>query len=143
MMNSQPIQNPNLADALRAINAIMRSHDLAGAVILVSADETAFTYKMDAPWSACRADPNTPMGFRLLSQPDVDGPAVTADRLGAAVHTICQMCDFGFQTQRWMTDLKGMLTNAGIAFEHTPFGDADLPHLGALGGDVSNKSRDE
>lgn len=132
MLNDRPIVDNNLAHALASMQAIMRLHDLAGAVMLVSADEAAFTYKMDAPWSACRAAPGTPMGFKLKANSKDDGAEVTHQRLTAAVHTICQICDFGFQTQRWMTDLKDMLTKAGIDFDHKPFGGAELPHLGGL-----------
>ncbi len=130
MNNDRPINDPNLQEALDAIRTTMEMYDLAGTVMLVAPLEAAFTYKMDATWSACRAAPGTPMGFRLLALPAVDGHEVTHKRLEGAVHTICQISDFGYQTQSWMTDLKNMLRASGLEFDHTPFGGLPLPHLG-------------
>lgn len=130
MINDRPIDDPNLQRALDAIRGIMRRYNLAGAVMLVSSEESAFTYKMDAPWSAIQPEPGTPLGFRIRAKSGEDGRALTQARLEGALHTICQLSDFGEQTTAWMEDLKILLRRAGIDFEHTPFNGQPLGHIG-------------
>lgn len=132
MKNNRPIENAKLQAALDEVKTVMARYELAGACMLVSADEAAFTYGMHAPWSALRPDASLPLGFRFRAKSAEDGHAVTRARVEAAMHTICQLHDFGTQTVQWMGDLERMLRQAGIDFEHTPFGGAELPHLDAL-----------
>jgi hypothetical protein len=132
MINERPIEDPQLQKALDEVKQIMARYGLAGACMLVSADEAAFTYGMHAPWSALRPDATTPLGFRFRAQSKVDGKAETERRIEGAMHTICQLSDFGEQTTMWMEDLKLMLRRAGIEFEHTSFGGNQLPHLGKM-----------
>jgi hypothetical protein len=132
MHNDRPIENPRLQKALDEVKRVMHRYRLAGACMLVSADEAAFVYGMHAPWSALRPDAKAPMGFRFRARSQEDGKKLTEQRVEAAMHTICQLSDFGEQTTAWMEDMKLMLRRAGIDFEHTPFGGKPLPHL-ALG----------
>ena len=44
------------------------------------------------------------------------------------MHTICQLCDFGYQTAQWMDDLKDMLRKAGVT-SSIPYNGQPLPHL--------------
>jgi hypothetical protein len=132
MMNDRPIEDPELEKALNEVKQVMARYRLAGACMLVSANEAAFTYGMHAPWSALRLDPNTPLGFRFRAKTAEDGAEKTNKRVEAAMHTICQLSDFGSQTMDWMEQLKAMLRDAGIDFEHTPFGGRPLPGLGAM-----------
>jgi hypothetical protein len=97
--------------------------------MLVSESEAAFTYGMHAPWSALRYDASTPMGFRFRAISSEEGREKTHRRVEGAMHTICQLSDFGEQTTTWMEDLKLMLRRAGIEFDHTPFGGQPLQHL--------------
>ena len=129
MINDRPIDDPRLQAALNEIRGIMERYDFPGAVMLVSPDEAAFSYKMDATWSACRKDRSLPMGFRFRAIEANTGKNETQRRVEGAMHTICQLSYFGFQTQEWMEDLKLMLRKAGIEFEHTPFGGQPLQHL--------------
>lgn len=129
MRNDRPIENPSLQKALNEVKAVFARYGFAGACILVSQDEAAFTYKIDAPWSACRYDNTAPLGFRIRAMSAEDGKEKTEKRVDGAMHTICQISDFGEQTTAWMEDLKLMLRRAGIDFEHTPFGGKPLPHL--------------
>ena len=128
-MNDRPIENRKLQRALNEVKMIMAKYGFAGACMLVSADEAAFTYGMHAPWSALRPDPTTPLGFRLRAKSAEDGNEVTKARVEGAMHTICQLSDFGEQTTTWMEDIKLMARRAGIDFDHTPFGGRPLPHL--------------
>lgn len=130
MMNDRPIEDPNLQAALDEVKAVMVRHGLAGACMLVAPEEAAFGYKLDAPWSALRPDPATPLGLRFRAKSAEEGDVVTRARVEAAMHTICQLSDFGEQTTAWMEDLKLMLRRAGIEFTHTPFGGKPIPHLG-------------
>ncbi len=129
MHNDRPINDPNLQRALNSIRATMAKYDLAGAVMLVSPDEAAYTYKVDATWSACQADPSLPLGFRIRAISEVDGKEVAFNRIEGAAHTICQLSDFGAQTMDWMEQLKAMLRRYGIEFDHTPFGGQPLPSI--------------
>ena len=129
MQNDRPIEDANLQAGLDEIKEIMLRRGLAGAAMLMSEDEAAFTYGMHAPWSALRPDPTLPLGFRFRAQSKVDGKEETQRRVLAAMHTICQLCDFGYQTAQWMDDLKDMLRKAGVDFEHTPYNGQPLPHL--------------
>ena len=131
MRNGRPIEDRNLRHGLHEVQKVLRRRGLAGAVMLVAEDEAAFTYAMHAPWSAIQPDPETDLGFRIRAKSAEDGPELTHARLEAAVHTICQISDFGEQTTAWMEDLKLLLRRAGIEFEHTPFNGRPLPHLDA------------
>lgn len=118
--NNRPIEDPKLQRALNAIVATMERQGFAGAVMVVAPQEAAFSFVLHAPWSAISKDPGTPMGFRIRSLAGSDGAAHQA-RLEGAIHTLCQLADFGSMTMDWMEQLKAMLRRAGLEFEHTPF----------------------
>lgn len=130
MMNDRPIEDANLQAGLDEIKEIMARRGLAGAAMLVAPEEAAFVYGMTAPWSAIRPDASTPMGWRFRAKTAETGKEETERRVMGAMHTICQLCDFGYQTAGHMDDLKEMLRQAGIDFTHTPFGGKPLPRLG-------------
>jgi len=129
VLNDRPVNDPKLQAALNEIRAVMERYDCPGAVMLVSAEEAVFSYKMDADWSALRKDRSTPLGFRFRAKSAETGKRETERRVEGAMHTICQLSDFGEQTTAWMEDLKLMLRRAGIDFDHTPFGGKPLQHL--------------
>jgi hypothetical protein len=129
MKNDRPIDDPALQKALDECLRVMRRYGFAGAVMLVAPKEAAWTYKMDAAWSALRMDAFTPLGFRFRANSAADGAMTTHERVEAAMHTICQLSDFGSQTMDWMEQLKAMLREAGIDFDHTPHGGQPLPPL--------------
>lgn len=135
MMNDRPIENPRLQKALDEVKQVMGRYGFAGACMLVSEDEAAFTYKMHTNWSAMRWDPDLPLGFRFRAKSAEEGKETAKKRVLGAMHTICQLHDFGVQTETWMEDLMIMLRKAGIDFEHTPFNGRPLPHLGNSTGD--------
>ena len=128
-MNNRPVEDPRLQKALDDVKRVFAKYGYAGAVMMISADEAAFFYAMHAPWSAIRFDPDTPLGWRIRAKEAEDGRAVTEARLEAAVHTICMLADFGEQTMEWMTQVKAMLRQAGIDFDHTSFGGQPLPPI--------------
>jgi hypothetical protein len=130
MINDRRPNDPNLQAALNEIRTVMERYDLPGAVMLVNREETVFSYKLDATWSACRKDRAAPLGFRFRAvSSDRTGKAETERRVLGAMHTICQLSDFGEQTTAWMEDLKLMLRRAGIDFTHTSFGGKPLDHI--------------
>ena len=129
MINDRPVDDPKLQVALDAIRAIMEHYDFPGAVMLVAPEEAAFSYKMDATWSALRKDRSLPLGFRFRANSAQTGKREAQRRVEGAMHTICQLSDFGEQTTAWMEDLKLMLRRAGLEFDHTPFGGKPLQHL--------------
>lgn len=134
MMNDRPIDDPVLRQALAEMQEILHKYDLAGAVCILNQSEAAFTYKVHAEWSALRPDPNTPLGFRLRARSGEDGKELTFSRVEAAMHTVCQLADFGMQTSFWMNDMKKLARQHGIEFDHVPFGGKPLPHIGGLTG---------
>ncbi len=127
MINDRPIEDPRLQKALNEVKKVMLRYGLAGACMLVSENEAAFTYGMHAPWSAMRPEPEAPLGFRFRAIEAEEGRENTRRRVEGAMHTICQLSDFGEMTTAWMEDLKLMLRRAGIDFEHTPFGAREFP----------------
>jgi hypothetical protein len=129
MQNDRPIDDPKLQKALNEVKQTMARYGLAGACMLVSESEAAFTYGMHAPWSALRYDASTPLGFRFRAISAEEGHEKAHRRVEGAMHTICQLSDFGEQTTTWMEDMKLMLRRAGIEFDHTPFGGRPLQHL--------------
>jgi hypothetical protein len=139
MINDRPIEDPKLQRALNEVKQVMARYGIAGACMLVASEEAAFTYKMDAPWSALRYDHTLPLGFRFRARTAEDGKEVTRRRVEGAMHAICQLSDFGEQTTAWMEDLKLMLRRAGIDFEHPPFGGRPLPHLADGTGDADRE----
>jgi len=128
-MNSRNVEDPRLQKALDEVKAVFARYGFAGTAMLVSEQEAAFFYAMHAPWSALRFDPDAPLGWRFRAQSRRDGKELTHQRVEGAMHTICQLSDFGEQTTAWMEDMKLMLRRAGIEFDHTPFGGKPLPHL--------------
>ena len=76
-----------------------------------------------------RRDSTLPLGFRFRAKSSEDGVNLTHDRVEAAVHTICQLCDFGFMTAGHMEELMVMLRDAGVEFTHTPYGGKPLPRI--------------
>jgi hypothetical protein len=130
MFNMRPIDDPNLQAALDEVKLVMARHGLAGACMLVAAEEGAFTYNLVTDWSAFRRDDAAPMGFRLRANSRAEGKKETERRIEGAAHTVCQLSDFGSQTQDWMEQLKAIMRQAGIDFEHRPFNGAPLPSIG-------------
>jgi len=57
------------------------------------------------------------------------GEAVTHARVEGAVHTVCQLADFGAQTMDWMEQVKALIRGAGIEFDHVSFGGQPLPSI--------------
>lgn len=129
MFNERPIDDPNLQAALDEVKAVMAKHGLAGACILVAPQEAAYTYGIHAPWSAIQPDATTPLGFRIRASVKADGIEGRDAKIEGAAHTICQLSDFGAQTMDWMEQLKLILRQAGIEFDHTPFGGRPLPSI--------------
>jgi hypothetical protein len=129
MINDRPIDDPNLRRAMMEVQRTLARHGLAGAVMLVAEDEVAWTYVLHAPWSALRKDDSAQLGFRFRAQSVADGKELTEKRVLGAMHTICQISDFGEQTTTWMEDMKLALRRRGIEFTHTPFGGQPLQHL--------------
>ena len=127
MFNTRPINDHNLQAGLDEVKAIMQRRGLAGACVLVAPLEAAFTYGMHAPWSAIQPDATAPLSFRIKAT-SIEGEAGRL-RLEGALHTICQLSDFGAQTMDWMEQLKQAIRRAGVAFNHTPFGGQPLPSL--------------
>ena len=62
---------------------------------------------------AIRPDSTTPLGFRIRSNAAETGADVAHKRLEGALHTICQLSDFGSMTQDYMEQLKAMLLRHG------------------------------
>ncbi len=131
MFNDRPIEDPRLQAALNEVQAIYRRYDLAGAVMLISADEAAFCYPVSTTWNAVLADETVPLGFRIrVQEAEIGAARAQALMLGTA-HMLCQLHDFGVQTRMWMGDLLRMLRQAGIRIQHTPFNGRTLPRLDA------------
>lgn len=128
-MNDRPVEDPRMQRALDDIKQVFARYGLAGCAMVINPKEAAFFYAMHAHWSALRFDPSSQLGWRFRARSSEDGKQVTQDRIEGALHTICQLSDFGEQTTAWMEDMKLMLRRAGIDFDHTPFGGEPLPHL--------------
>jgi hypothetical protein len=126
MINDRKIEDPNILGALNDISRVLERRGLAGAVMVVGEDEAAFRYKLTAPWSGFRPDPSVPLGFRLRIVEKELGRALAQKRAEGAAHTVCQLADFGQQTQDWMEQLKLALRQHGLEFDHTPFGGQPL-----------------
>ena len=128
-MNNRPVDSPKLQKALDEVKAVFARYGYAGCAVVISPEEAAFFYAMHAPWSAIRFDPETPLGWRLRAKSAEDGKAVTEARVEGAVHTVCQLSDFGAQTMDWMEQVKAIIRGAGIDFEHTSWGGKPLPSI--------------
>jgi len=131
-MNDRPVEDPRLQKALDECKQVFARYGFAGCTMVISPDEAAFFYAMYAPWSAIRYEPKSPLGWRLRAVSAEDGHAKTHARLEGAVHTVCQLADFGAQTMDWMEQVKAMIRNAGVEFEHIPFGGKPLPSIGGI-----------
>jgi hypothetical protein len=132
-MNDRPIDDERLQKALDEVKMVFARYGFAGAAMVISPDEAAYFYAMHAPWSAIRYDPDSPLGWRLRA---VSGGSESKEVLKAkvegAVHTICQLADWGSQTMDWMEQVKSLVRDAGIDFDHVPFGGQPLPSIAKL-----------
>ncbi len=129
MQNDRPIDDPRLAAALAEVLAVYRQYDLAGAVMLVSAQEAAFAYPLYTTWNIVVEDATLPLGLGFRVREAEQGKArAEALTLGTG-HLLYQLRDFGYQTSLWMGDLLRMLRRAGLAFHHRPFNGRRLPRL--------------
>lgn len=129
MINDRPVENPQLQKALNEIQQVLSRYGFAGTAMVVSDTEAAWLFKMHAPWSAIRYDPETPLGFRIRAKSAVDGKELAQAWVEGAMHTICQISDYGEMTVVWMAQLKLHMRNAGVQFEHTPFGGEPIPSI--------------
>jgi hypothetical protein len=127
--NDRPVDDPRLQKALNECKQVFARYGFAGACMVVGPEEAAFFYAMHAPWSAIRYDPETPLGWRLRAISAEEGKAKTEARVEGAVHTVCQLADFGAQTMDWMEQVKALIRRAGIEFDHTPFNGQPLPSI--------------
>ena len=118
MFNERPIDDAALQAALNEVKAIFAKYGLAGAAMLVSAGESAWTYGLPTAWSAFTADPRTPLGFRIRASLEADGEEGRHRKLEGAAHIICSLEDFGAMTEQWMGELRGALERTGLAIEH-------------------------
>ncbi len=130
MFNDRPIDDPRLAAALAEVLAVYRRYDLAGAVMLVSAEEAAFAYPLYTTWNIVVEDATVaPLGIRFrVKEAEQGRERAEALTLGTG-HLLYQLRDFGYQTSLWMGDLLRMLRRAGLAFHHTPFNGRRLPRI--------------
>jgi hypothetical protein len=129
MQNDRPIEDPRLQEALALIQMICREYDLAGAIMLVSEHEAAFTYPIYTTWNCVIEDASLPLGFRFRLQAAEQGQERAEQLALGTGHMLHQLKDFGAQTQLWMGDLLMHLAKAGMRFAHRPFNGRKLPRL--------------
>ena len=129
MKNDRPIEDPRLQEALHIMARVCREYDLAGAIMLVSEQEAAFTYPIYTTWNIVVEDDTLPLGFRFRVKEAEQGKQRAAALAQGTGHMLHQLKDFGAQTQIWMGDLLRNLARAGIAFHHVPFNGRKLPRL--------------
>jgi hypothetical protein len=132
MRNDRPIEDPRLQEALAMIQIICREYDLAGAIMLVSEHEAAFTYPVYTTWNCIIEDDTLPLGFRFRLKTAEQGPTRAEQLALGTGHMLHQLQDFGTQTQLWMGDLLRNLAKAGMRFSHRPFNGRKLPRLTSL-----------
>lgn len=129
MTNDRPIEDPRLQEALNIIKLVCREYDLAGAIMLVSEHEAAFTYPVYTTWNIVVEDETLPLGFRFRVKEAEQGKERTEQLALGTGHMLHQIKDFGAQTQIWMGDLLRNLAQAGMRFSHVPFNGRKLPRL--------------
>jgi hypothetical protein len=136
MFNSRPIHDPYLQQLLTEIMLLTRHYDFAGALLLVSPEESAFGYPLFTTWNAVVEDTNLPevpglqsLGFRIRVKEDELGAERAHQLMLGTAHMLCQMQDFGQQTRIWTGDLLQMLRDQGVQITHTPFNGQPLPRL--------------
>jgi len=129
MQNDRPIDDPRLQEALQVIQLICREYDLAGAIMLVSEYEAAFTYPIYTTWNCVVEDETVPLGFRFRLKTAEQGRERAEQLALGTGHMLNQLKDFGAQTQLWMGDLLRNLAKAGMRFDHVPFNGRKLPRL--------------
>lgn len=134
MFNDRPIEDPRLAQALQEVAEVYRKYDLAGAAMVVSEEEAAFVYPIYTTWNAVIEEPTMPMGFRLRAKQEELGPDRARQLIEGTAHMLCQLKDFGAQTQLWMSDMLKLLRQAGISIAHRPFNGQKLPRITGLDG---------
>ena len=130
MLNSRPVNNPKMQEALDKIKAIYLEYDLAGGAYLVDPEEMAFTYRLPASWNAFFDEPLAPMNLRIKASTSGPGGKAAANRLiNGAATVIASMEDFGAQTSKWGMDFRRILQQQGFTIEHTRFGGTRLPDI--------------
>jgi hypothetical protein len=129
MLNGRPITDARLQEALGVVHLLCREYDLAGAIMLVSEREAAFTYPIYTTWNCVIEDPTLALGFRFRLKTAEQGRARAHQLALGTGHMLHQLQDFGQQTHLWMGDLLANLAQAGLTFAHVPFNGQRLPRL--------------
>ena len=129
MFNTRPLEDPRTHEALQLILMLMRDYDLAGAVCLVNEQEVGYGYQLFTTFNAVIEDDEQPLGIRFRLKTAEQGPERAEQLALGTGHMLCQLQDFGAQTQLWMGDLLKLLRKAGMSFTHRPFNGQKLPRI--------------
>ena len=90
--------DPKLKEAAAEISGILKKHDIAGYVMLMSETHSEFMFKLDPTWSACIVEDNT---VRIRAKEKELGSKEAVHRKAeSTAHMLCQMKDlsaYGFK----------------------------------------------
>ena len=115
--------DPRLKDAMRAINRILRSYDIAGAITLVSKTHSEFRYQFPT-WSVVQPErgPNGEEGIRVRSYEAYYGDkAKQKQALEESLHCLYNIRDLAGQTFIVFENLTHQVEEvSGLDIEHRP-----------------------
>jgi hypothetical protein len=112
----RPIQDKRLAKTIKDVQKILNRQDYAGYIMLISPEEMAWTYKLDAPWSALYPEPKSDFGIRIRATPSqVPGDA---EKLRLAAHTFVNMLRAGNMLRQMAMSFIRVMEDHGITVEY-------------------------
>ena len=117
--------DPKLKEAMAEIRAILKKHDIGGAITLVSETHSEYLYELDPTWSLMYFESPGALRFRS-NRKDFKTKKEQHRFTESSVHLLCQIQDLSVKSfgnmERILTLLKEKMD-----IDHTPFADHE-PH---------------
>ncbi len=121
--------DPKLKTAMAEIFAILKKHDIAGQVILVSESHTEFRIKINPTWS-CAREAEVPEGLAIqfkASRKEYPDPKKKHQAIENTAHMVLAFRDISIQNSLQFGRMVEALETQ-IKIDHTPFAGFEPHH---------------
>lgn len=117
-----------LKEAMAEIFGVLKKHDIAGQIVLVSKTHSEFRVKIDPTWS-CATEEHSSQGLAIrfkVKRADIPDKEERRKLAENTLHLLCQIRDLNAQNFVGFDGLIDQLKKV-IDFDHTPYADYE-PH---------------
>jgi citrate lyase gamma subunit len=98
------------------IREIYKRYEVAGAFIVVDAEDSEQCMYLCAPWNGNVPDDSTPLGYRIRVSEKALGFVRAAEVMARTVWTYDSLRDFGHQIEAFARQTLRMLKRAGVRY---------------------------